>query len=228
MKQAVNHITLILCLSLLIAGCGRQEIRGEGDFKKEVREVNTFNGLEVDGNYSINGQTGNKQILNIASNENLLPFIETDVSSNVLHVTYKSSYDLVPTAQQQILFSVQQFNSLTMSGASTFQFPNLNTDTLTITLSGAHRLYIAGKATEINITSNGSSSVNAKDLVVDKATIKMIGSGQIVISPKQELNVEINGSGTVVYFGKDPKISQTIHGSGKVSSAFGAVTKEVK
>lgn len=227
MKQAASLITLILCLSLL-AACSRQEIRGEGAFKKETRDVKTFTGLEVDGNYNINGQTGNKQILYIASNENLLPYINTDVSSGVLHVTTNSSYDLVPTAEQMISFSVQQFNSLKMSGACTLQFPNLNTETFDLTIFGSHRLYLSGKVVEMNISSNGSSSINAKDLAVDKVTIKLIGSGQIVVSPKQELNVEINGSGTVTYFGKEPKVTQTINGSGKVMNAFGAVNKQVE
>jgi len=219
-------LPLIVSLCLLISGCGHETIKGEGASKQEKREVSQFSGLEVDGAYAILGKVGSPQELVIASNPNILPYINTSVDDDMLIIKSKGSVKLQPSGSQNIWFTAKQLNTLRLKGASQFQITNVGTDDFNVSLEGSHKVYLKGKANSLTVKINGSSTINAKNLSVDDANIEINGSGVVALKVANNLKVKINGDGRVIYYDTQPKVEQTINGSGVVSSAFGALDKE--
>jgi len=211
---------------LSLVGCGREEIKGTGDAKQEIRNLAKFTGMNVNGNYQILGSPGSPDKFVISTNANLLPYVETTVKDGIVIVQNAKKKDLVPTVTQNIWFTVPKFNSLILNGSSIFQFQDLKTDKLDINLSGSHQLLLTGTADEIHLNISGSSDVDARSFVTDDADVVINGSSTVYLNPTKHLKVTINGEGKVVYFSQGPQVEQTINGSGQVYSNFGTLNKE--
>lgn len=226
----MNKLIKILLLTAglcTLTSCGRETVKGTGDAKQEIRNLEEFTGLNVSGNYQILGSPGSPEKFIISTNANLLPYIETSVKDGNVIVETKKKTDLSPTVTQNIWFTAPKFNNLILNGSSVFQFQDLETDKLTINLSGSHQLLLTGKGDSLELTISGSSDVDARSFVTDDATIVISGSSTVYVNPAKTLKVTINGEGKVVYFSSAPKVEQAINGAGQVISNFGKLDKDV-
>jgi hypothetical protein len=89
---------------------------------------------------------------------------------------------------------------------------NINSD-----ISGSGGLFMKGTADQVDFSISGSGSVNAYELMVVKANVRISGSGGIEINVQDKLDAHISGSGNVRYMG-DPKVNSSVSGSGSVRS----------
>lgn len=227
MNKYVKSSALVICMLLTVISCSRQNVTGTGEAKTEVRNLSEFNGLTVNGNYEILGSPGTPEKFVVSTNENLLPYLMTSVKKGIVEVETKKSVDVHPTVAQKIWFTVPEFDSLTLNGASAFQFFDMVTNKLNITLSGSHHLLMSGKGDSLALTISGSSDVDARGLVVNDATVVINGSSTVYLNPIKTLKVTINGDGKVIYFSEAPKVDQTINGSGQVTGNFGKMKGSV-
>lgn len=216
-------MTLVVFLFILMTGCGRETIKGEGAFKQEHRETKAFSGVDIDGDYVILAKMGKPAELVISSNPNILPHILSSVESDILTIKNDKSVNLQPSVTQNIWFTAEQFNTLHLSGNIQFQMLDVNSDNLDCLFSGSHKVLLKGKVTTLKVVTSGTANFDARDLQVQDADIEINGSGVVAVNVSDHLKVNINGDGQVVYYNGKPKIEQTIKGAGQVNSAFGAV-----
>lgn len=225
MKINFKSIALLAITTSLLTGCGGDNIKGTGVAEKENRNVAEFQGLNVSGSYAILGSIAKPQKLAVGTNGNLLPYIETTVKDGVLYVSTKKGINAEPTVSQNIWFTANTLSSLTLSGSSIFQLLHINTDKLDVNLSGAHQVLLSGAGKDLKIVISGNSDIDAKNLVVENATIEINGSSTVMVNPTLTLKVTINGNGKVAYYSQSPKIEQTVSGSGKIINSFGSDNK---
>ncbi len=83
-------------------------------------------------------------------------------------------------------------------------------------IAGSGKIIIDGNAREMKTSISGSGSVRGENFVVDKCDIKVAGSGSVSIHVKDELNVNIAGSGDVRYKGDPKRVNSSAAGSGTV------------
>src|SRR5437764_8316121 len=78
-------IVLLTGCVVLIVGCHLPGIRGNGQIKTEERPITALANLDVGGAFEIEWQNGSPA-LRITTDENLLPYIENNVSDDTLHL----------------------------------------------------------------------------------------------------------------------------------------------
>lgn len=83
----MKKITIILLAAcvVLIAACHLPGVRGNGHIKTEERQVAAFANLDAGGAFEIQWQSGSPA-LRITTDENLLAYIENDVSGDTLNL----------------------------------------------------------------------------------------------------------------------------------------------
>lgn len=209
-----------------MTGCGKQSINGKGDAKQERREIKSFSGVDVDGIYIISGTIGQPNELVISSNPNILPYIKSSIDSDILTIKYDDSVKLAPSVQQTIWFTTDNFQTLNLSGNTQFQMTDVNGKQLVCKLNGSHKVFLRGKLDSLKMVINGKANINAEGLNVKDADLEINGSAIIGVQATDNLKVKINGDGKVMYYGGQPKVQQTIHGSGQVISAFGNLEQQ--
>jgi hypothetical protein len=106
---------------------------------------------------------------------------------------------------------------LSCSGSGGFDAA-VKADRFDLRCSGSGEAYLKGSAGRARVTITGSGSLLARDLAVDEARLVVSGSGEAELRAARSLDVAINGSGGVRYWGK-PSISQRVSGSGRISQA---------
>ncbi len=83
-------------------------------------------------------------------------------------------------------------------------------------ISGSGRIEVNGTSRSARVQISGSGKVMASNLQTDVCQVKISGSGDVSIAVKEELDVNISGSGSVSYRGNPSRVNSHSSGSGSV------------
>ncbi len=232
----ISRLSLAMAL-LLGAGAAfaQERITGNGDVKKEVRDVTGFSGIAIGGSGHVYLVQGNTESVQIEAESNLLPYIVSDVEDHNLSIHYKKGYNLKTNKPINIYVTVKNIDYIGASGGvSVAATEGIKTDRLKIDASGSLRLNmkleaksldaqfsgsvearITGTLEEARYDISGSANVSAPGLQTASADIIISGSGDLDLAVAKDLDVSISGSGKVHYKGS-PTITKHISGSGRI------------
>jgi hypothetical protein len=108
-----------------------------------------------------------------------------------------------------------KFVSLNVSGSGGFDAA-VKAGKLEIHCSGSGGAFIRGSADRADIVMSGSADLGARDFAAQDARIIVSGSSHIELRTAKSLEVTLNGSGDVRYWG-NPSVSQRVSGSGRIT-----------
>jgi hypothetical protein len=212
----MKKLLLISLVSIFaLTSCNWHRIRGNGSVKTETREVAAFEAITCDGAYEVQIDCQQKQALTIETDENLLPLVKTEVHNNTLHIYTKGI--LFPTERIRVAVSIPNIAEFTSNGSTNGDINNINNSALDINIHGSGKLHMNGKSGRVNISTSGSSKIDATSLISENSDIQINGSGNIQVYATNSIDVQINGSGTVKYKGEPKNVNQQINGSGKIA-----------
>jgi hypothetical protein len=99
---------------------------------------------------------------------------------------------------------------------------NYRQDRIRIGTFGSREVTAEGSAKRLDLTINGSDSVDLSQLGTDEAAVTVDGTGEAKIAPKTWAKLEINGSGDVTLTTKPKQLHTRVTGSGHVEQADGS------
>ena len=227
---------LALPVALFITACDPTAITGNGDVLTETRNEKDFKGVEasVPGEIHITrGQTFN---VSVKAEENLLPYLETEVKNGSLHVYFSRSVRDVDHLEVEItmpeLKNIQLSGSaelhthgnftggtlnLGVSGSGEMNLDDFGYEYVAANVSGSGKIQIEGAgAEELDANLSGSGMIDAVQFPVKRAEVHVSGSGNIKLTASEKLIAHVSGSGHVRYEG-DPAVEKHISGSGSVT-----------
>ena len=226
-------------ITLTITGCiiviNGKSVQGSGNIITAEREVSEFNKVHLKGSGNVFLTPGGKQSLEIKTDDNIMPLIETDVSGKKLTISH-AKHHLRPTIFE-VYITVKKLEGVAISGsgdisgegrfvADTFYAEisgsgdmdfEVETDKLASKISGSGSIHLSGKAEDYTVSISGSGAVNAFDVKAENVSVTISGSGDCRVSASESLDAKISGSGDVYYKGR-PQINTKISGSGSLVS----------
>jgi len=213
-------MALIMTLTALLAGCAVnptafKTVRGSGVVKTETRPVSGFSRVTFNlvGKLYID-QSGSDS-LSITTDENILPFIQTEVRNGMLTIGMSRATNLMQFNDLTYHVSVKNLTELTVSGAADVVVSNLDAESLSVVINGAGKVTASGKAREQTVSINGAGDYNAPNLESRIAKMTHAGLGKALVRVSDSLEVQIDGAGVVEYIG-NPSVRKTINGLGIV------------
>lgn len=234
----------LLALPLLLAATAllsfssqnNERIKGNGNVKEESREASAFTDISTSGVYKVIIEQGNTHSIRVEAEDNLLPYIVTDISRGELSIHSKKGYNIQPTKDIKVYITLQKVEKLSASGASGFTSKgkltsdrilldlsgaadanlDIRTHELKVSVSGAGNITLKGNTDKADYGVSGSADISALDLTTDEAKLGISGTGKANVFVQKSLNVVISGMGNVKYKG-EPSINQIISGMGKIS-----------
>jgi hypothetical protein len=212
----------------------------------ETREVGGFNEVILDEYGELILTQGAVPSLTIEADEDVLSRIETEVKDGTLIMGIGGTWwDKLGMAINDVLsgrkivyqLTVVELTGVTVRGAGRVKCAELRTDRLSVRVAGAGevtigslstgqlgvdvpgagRVQLAGQATEQRVSLTGAGSYRAPQLESQKAQVRLTGVGSATVWAVQELNVTIQGVGTVEYYGS-PAVQPSITGLGRLVS----------
>jgi formylglycine-generating enzyme required for sulfatase activity/predicted small secreted protein len=243
MKTNKLYLIVVLVLAIALAACnGTSSIQGSGNIVTEERDVSGFDRVTFSGLGHVNIQQGDQELLTISADDNILPYIQTEVSGGILTIGIESGgqdrgFD--PSDGIEFNLVVKELTRLDIYGTGNINVGELQTekllvdnggvgdleitlltaDELVVRHSGAGAVIISGQVKGQELSHNGVGSYFAIDLRSQTASIKISGAGSADVWAVETLDVEIAGLGNLTFYGS-PRIIQNISGGGKLISTL--------
>ena len=213
-----NVITGAL-LSVIICcySCSKEKINGGGPVVTETRTVSGFTTVSAEGSSRVFITQGNNFEVKVKGYSNLLPYYETRLENNILHLGYRSGVN-VKHDNIEVYVTLPTLDGIRLSGSGDIRTSGaFNGSTLfEASIAGSGNIFFSsGTTQQFNSTIAGSGNIFAIDMLSNKADVRVDGSGNTEIGVASELKVTITGSGNVYYRGT-PVITTQITGSGTV------------
>ena len=215
MRFYVNRIAMVVlagCVGLVV-GCHLPGIRGNGHIKTEERQVGGFANIDAGGAFAIEWQTGTPSV-QVTTDENLLPYIENNVSGNTLHL--RTREHVWPTHGIKVVISSPTRAGAKLRGAVKLTANQLSGSTFAIESKGASEVSLSGNIERLLVDMTGASQLTADGLQTKTAEISTTGAGDANVAVTDALKVVITGAGRVTYSGNPPTIEKHITGAGSI------------
>lgn len=211
MKNVI-FTSLAACL-VLVSGCRWPGIQGNGKIKTDERAVSAFANIDVRGAFEIEWQNGAPS-LQITTDENLLPYINSGVSGDTLRL--RTREQIRPSHNIKVVISSSTRTGAKISGAVKMAVKQLNGPRFALESSGASRISLDGNVDQLLADMTGASKLAATGLQTKTAEISTTGAGDADVAVTETLKVAITGAGKVMYTGNPPTIEKHITGAGTV------------
>lgn len=235
LKSILSAAGIFMALSLFSFSCLAQKITGNGNIQSQIRETSNFNKVDCSGTFHIFLTQGNETQVKVETDENLLPYIVTEVNGSTLDLKIKKDISVNPSKSIDVYISLPELDALNISGVCKAQSQNIlqsehlkisvsgtadmdlkiSTTSLKTAISGTAKMNLQGKATSAEFQISGSGNVMAGDLVADNTEAHISGMGKLHVNAQKELKVSISGMGKIWYKG-NPAINESISGMGKI------------
>ncbi|HRP31968.1 MAG TPA: head GIN domain-containing protein [Agriterribacter sp.] len=231
-------ISPLLVISLLISlGCG-DNIQGNGNKTAESRQVGKFHSVRLTGPMNVQLIQGADNALEIEAEENIIPYIETNVDEGKLTIKYKDGVHINNREDITVRVTLPQLQEadITGSGDITSETKLTGRDEIELAITGSGNMnleldapsveakitgsgdiFLSGQTRDIECTSTGSGKIDATALKAENAVVKTLGSGEVHVFASIKLDATVNGSGDITYKG-GASVNSKIHGSGTVKA----------
>jgi hypothetical protein len=209
--KKITIVFLTVCVALA-AGCRWVGVRGNGHIKTDDRTISAFAEIDAGGAFEIEWQSGTPA-LHITTDENLLSYIESDVSGDTLHL--RTHDQIWPTHGVKVVISSPTRAGARIRGAVKLTAKQLTGSKFALEGSGASRVSLDGNIDELLADMTGASELEAGALQTKVAEISTTGAGDAEVAVAETLKVAITGAGKVRYSG-NPTIEKHITGAGSV------------
>src|SRR5438477_7466021 len=210
--KKITIVFLAACIAL-VAGCNWVGIRGNGHIKTDERTISAFANIDASGAFQIEWKSG-APTLSITTDENLLPYIDNQVSGETLHLHTREN--IWPTHGIKVVISSPTRTGAKISGAVRLTANQLSGPRFAFESTGASRVTLDGNIDELLAEMTGASELTANDLQTKTTEISITGASDAEIVASETLKMAITGAGKVSYSGNPKTIEKHITGAGSI------------
>lgn len=211
----------LLIAGILLTACtgitlSREEVTGSGRLATETRAAQGFTHIVLANSGDAEIVIGEAEGVVIEAEDNLLPYITTQVLLGRLTIGTKPNVNLAATQPIHYIITLKHLESVDLTGSGTVDILDVTVDWLKFELHGSGNIVASGTTDELVTGLFGSGNIMGSELRAASAKVDIPGSGNVVVWATDQLNATITGSGTVSYYGQ-PSVTQEINGSGSVT-----------
>ena len=233
---AVSIVTAFLttgCIVIDLNGCGMKSVNGSGNLATEDRQLPEFDQIALNGAGRVILVKGDMAHLQIRTDDNIMPLIETGVRNRKLEISH-DKWNLKPTALD-IVITVKDLKGTSIAGSGHIKSDDrfssdhfytrvsgsgiitieLEVTQLDSDITGSGSVRLRGYVKDYDASITGSGKINALSMEAENASVTITGSGDCNINVSDNLRAKITGSGDLRYKG-NPRVSKKITGSGSV------------
>jgi len=232
----MKNVMILLVASVSFISC--ESISGNGNVRDETRPLSNINTISTSGSIDVEINNGDTYSLIVQDDENLIPYVVTEVNGGELHIHYKNGYSImndhakvmvtVPTLNQIITSGsgdvttngvIRNDNEIDMktSGSGDIK-ATVNAPSIKVTGSGSGDIELSGMTKNFDCGISGSGDIKCSNLKSENAVIRVSGSSDVHVFASVSLKVNVTGSGDVRYSGNPPSPEIHITGSGTVEA----------
>ncbi|WNJ18545.1 head GIN domain-containing protein [Pontibacter sp. G13] len=236
MKNLVSG--LMVCLLISVFGFQTllgQDVRGTGEVISRTMDVDRFDGMAIDGVWSITLVQSSQSKVTVETDRALLPHIQILTQNGNLKVNmdvdnledvetfrltiYTPNINRIELDGAAKLVSEREIQgselAIELAGASQVEL-GLDYDAVSVNMGGASLVNLTGYAKQAKLDITGTGAMNAEGMDAERVKVSLSGAAFTKVSAIEFLDVSISGLGVVSYKG-DPEIRKDISGLGSLN-----------
>lgn len=234
MKFIHGFETLLIIATFSLSACMCDT--GSGILKTVKTNPGEFNSVYADIPGKIHISKADTFSVTIRTDNNLIEMVETEISRKTLKIRTEkcikncTSLELWITAPviEEIeaagsvkIESDEEINSnemeIEVSGSGSVRL-NVNANKLNSKISGSGLLVLSGQVSSHDFEIDGSGTMKAFSLRAKETDANISGSGIAQINVIDNLDINISGSGELIYTGNPKKVKSEVSGSGIIKT----------
>jgi len=227
-------LTFLSCSAMLY-------ISGSGQMSREIRAVNDFDAVVLNGSGELTIEQGSSPSLTVEAEDNIISYVESTIEGRTLTLGLRAdswSHSIFTTRPTRYTLIVRDLTNVTVNGSGGAHIGAVRTPFMTVNVNGSGPVVVESlSASRLTATITGSGSVECSGVVdrseasilssgsaklsglsCNQAVVYIAGSGSCSVDARSSLDVSILGSGSVEYCG-NPAITSLILGSGRLRPA---------
>ena len=217
MKTLLITLAVIIIIIFLIKNnLTKNNIQGSGNIISESRELNNFTSIILLGSIDVNIKTSESNNCVVVADDNLIPYIKTEVVNNKLNISLNESY----SSEEKLVVNINtpNYDEVSLTGSGNINILDFKNNNLSLNISGSGNITGNGEVETLVVKINGSGNLMSKEIKSKSATITINGSGDAEVFASDSISAKINGSGNIEYFGNPEIVDSIINGSGDIKS----------
>ena len=215
MKTLLITLAVIIIIIFIIKNnLTKNNIQGSGNIISESRELNNFTSIILLGSIDVNIKTSESNNCVVVADDNLIPYIKTEVVNNKLNISLNESY----SSEEKLVVNINtpNYDEVSLSGSGNINILDFKNNNLSLNISGSGNITGNGEVETLVVKINGSGNLMSKEIKSNSATITINGSGDGEVFASDSISAKINGSGNIKYFGNPENVDSIINGSGDI------------
>jgi len=235
----MKNLSIIAAALILISSCNvinGDGVTGNGNIRTEKRNTGNFSAVKTSGSIDIEISSGDAYSVSAEDDDNVLPYIVTEVNDGILNVHYKDGSS-INSDHAKVYVTAPSLDKLSISGSGNITIQDIlknlreiemnisgsgditgkvDAPSINVSVAGSSNVSLTGRTKDFTSTVSGSGDINCSGLESENATVKVSGSGNAHVFASVHLSATVIGSGDVYYRGNpsSPEIHTT--GSGSV------------
>ncbi|HRH60517.1 MAG TPA: head GIN domain-containing protein, partial [Chitinophagaceae bacterium] len=229
----------ICAIPLLLGSCidiASRTVNGNDNMKTEERNVAASSRIQSAGNYDVAIVQGSPFAVKVEADENLLPYIITEIKDGELHIHTREHYNLHSSHKIKVTVTTDKLTGAEIAGSGNIigegKFTggdelqlriagsgninlNVNTPDIVSKIAGSGDIELSGETKNAKIEIAGDGNYKAENLMTETTEIHIAGSGNTRVYAENKLEIHIAGSGDVFYRG-NATIEKHVAGSGRI------------
>jgi hypothetical protein len=210
-------------------------VHGNGRPTSEERELSGFDAVESASSFDVKVERGDTFAVHVHVDSNIAPLLRTRVAGGTLiigsdeqvtdlvpgpHVTVTMPHLTKATLSGSGLFTAAGFQendpvALDLSGSGNLDFQG-SAPTVEASLDGSGEINLAGSSDQVSLALDGSGSIDARALPARFGSVGLAGSGQVLATVAERVDVSLSGSGKIDLFGGAALQHVSKRGSGDI------------
>lgn len=177
-------------------------VQGSGVMQTEKRSVAGFKSIKTGGAFQVEVVSQKDFDLEIEADDNLLPFIKTEVSGDTLRIYTEGK--ISTRSRINVKVAMPDLEGLDVSGASNVNVSNVKSEKVNLEASGASKITINGEVKDLDVDLSGASKIDAENLRAENVRVDASGASKATVFAANELTADASGASKITYTG-DPK-----------------------
>jgi hypothetical protein len=227
----------IISFILVFSACRYNSRTGSGNIISQTRSLTAFSGVHASGDVHVELQNGSSQSIVVEADDNIISYVETIVSGNILKVRLKDINNLRNATINVIIIApvikeIHASASAEISGkntiisddkekivASSGSKINLQVDVPSVSASASSgaNINVSGKTRDTDAEASSGAEVNASGLLAETATASASSGASVKIFGSISINASASSGGNVKYSGGASNIKKNESSGGSVA-----------
>jgi len=178
-------------------------VRGSGNIVTAIRDASGFDKVSVSGGIDLVLAQGEEEVVKVEADDNLLPFISTEVHGGELVIKYETDgrmFSIRPTRHVKAYVTMVDIAGIGISGGGDVAADKIETDELAVQISGGGDCRIdAVEAERLDVSISGGGGFATDGVEADVLALDVSGGGDADVDDlrAEALRADFTGGGSL-------------------------------